>query len=378
MTEEFIPGQRWINDADSSLGLGTVLEVDGRLVKLGFPAVGETRSYASPGAPLTRVLLQTGDHIQDRDGKTWIIGGYETSQGLIYYLATDDQGLQQTIPEQALSDHLRLNMPRSKLFSARLDINRWFSLRYQTWVQQAKNSRSPLYGLAGARASLIPHQLHIAAEVSARYAPRVLLADEVGLGKTIEAGLILHRMLISERVERVLIVVPEALLHQWLVEMLRRFNLAFSLFDELRFEASEASNPFVDEQWVLCSLDFIHSRPEVARAALAGEWDLLIVDEAHHLHWSESESSLEYDLIQALAAEALGVLLLTATPEQLGRSGHFGRLRLLDPQRYQDYQQFLEQEKGYQAVAGIASSLMDKLPLNQRQRQLLRMHRPCG
>ena len=239
MTEEFIPGQRWINDADSSLGLGTVLEVDGRLVKLSFPAAGEIRSYARQGAPLTRVVLQNGDHIQDREGNIWIIGGYEIRQGLIAYQATDEQGLQQTIPEQNLSDHLRLNMPRSKLFSARLDTSSWFSLRYQSWVQQAKNTRSTLYGLAGARVSLIPHQLHIAAEVSGRYAPRVLLADEVGLGKTIEAGLVLHRMIISERVNRVLIVVPDALLHQWLVEMLRRFNLAFSLFDEQRLEASE-------------------------------------------------------------------------------------------------------------------------------------------
>ena len=166
-------------------------------------------------------------------------------------------------------------------------------------------------------------------------------------------------------------MVPGALLHQWLVEMLRRFNLAFALFDEQRFEASESSNPFLDEQWVLCSLDFLCSRPEVARAALAGDWDLLIVDEAHHLHWSESSSSLEYDLVQALAAEALGVLLLTATPEQLGRSGHFARLRLLDPQRYRDYEQFLQQEEGYQAVAGIASMLMDEMPLNRQQQQLL-------
>jgi ATP-dependent helicase HepA len=371
MTEEFIPEQRWINDADASLGLGTVLEVDGRLVKLDFPAAGEVRSYAMQGAPLTRVVLQTGDHIEDRDGQPWVIDGYEIHQGLISYHAIDEQGQVWTVPEQNLSDHLRLNMPRAKLFAARLDTSTWFSLRYRSWVQHAKNTRSPLYGLSGARVSLIPHQLYIAAEVSGRHAPRVLLADEVGLGKTIEAGLILHRMIISERVNRVLIVVPDALQHQWLVEMLRRFNLAFSLFNEQRFEASEASNPFLDEQWVLCSLDFLSSSPAVARAALAGEWDLLVVDEAHHLHWTESDSSLEYDLIEALATEALGVLLLTATPEQLGRSGHFGRLRLLDPQRYQDYQQFLQQEQGYQAVAEIASCLMDNRPLNQEQQSTL-------
>ena len=84
---------------------------------------------------------------------------------------------------------------------------------------------STVLGLVGARIGLIPHQLYIAAEVAGRYAPRVLLADEVGLGKTIEAGLILHRLLLTGRAERVLILVPEPLLHQWLVELRRRFNL---------------------------------------------------------------------------------------------------------------------------------------------------------
>jgi len=371
MNEEFLPGQRWLSDADASLGLGTVLEVDGRLVKLVFPAAGEVRSYAWQGAPLTRVMLQAGDHIEDQDGEAYVVSGYEIHQGIISYQAIDEQGETWTIREQQLSDHLRLNMPRSKLFSARLDTCRWFTLRYQSWVQHAKNTRSSLYGLGGARVSLIAHQLYIAAEVSGRHAPRVLLADEVGLGKTIEAGLILHRMILSERVNRVLIVVPDPLLHQWLVEMLRRFNLAFSLFNEERFEDSESANPFLDEQWVLCSLDFLCSRPAVARAALAGEWDLLIVDEAHHLRWSESDSSLEYDLIEALAAEALGVLLLTATPEQLGRAGHFGRLRLLDRQRYRDYVKFQQQEKGYQEIAEIASRLMDEQLLNQQQQNKL-------
>ena len=68
----------------------------------------------------------------------------------------------------------------------------------------------------------------------------MLLADEVGLGKTIEACLILHHQLLTERASRVLILVPEPLLHQWLVEMLRRFNLRFSLFDEERCQAIEA------------------------------------------------------------------------------------------------------------------------------------------
>src|SRR5690606_38077167 len=94
-------------------------------------------------------------------------------------------------------------------------------------------------------------------QVTERYAPRVLLADEVGLGKTIEAGLILHQQILSGRTRRALIIVPDALLHQWLVEMLRRFNLSFTLIDSDRFEAlseSDETNPFDSAQLVLCGL----------------------------------------------------------------------------------------------------------------------------
>ncbi|MGC6627730.1 SNF2-related protein, partial [Escherichia coli] len=81
--------------------------------------------------------------------------------------------------------------------------------------EQFKQAQS---GLRGIRASLIPHQLYIANEVGKRHNPRVLLADEVGLGKTIEAGMIIHQQLMDGRAERVLIIVPESLQHQWLVE----------------------------------------------------------------------------------------------------------------------------------------------------------------
>lgn len=97
-----------------------------------------------------------------------------------------------------------------------------------------------------------------------------MLADEVGLGKTIEAGLIIHHRLINGLSKRVLIIVPESLLHQWLVEMLRRFNLKFSIFDEMRclseigddgMEEDESdlynqANPFLSEQLILCSQSF--------------------------------------------------------------------------------------------------------------------------
>lgn len=360
-----------MSEAEPDIGLGSIEEVDGRRVSVSFAASGEQRTYAQQSAPLARVRFDAGETIEDQSGQFLLVEAVREQDGLIVYECVDGAGEAVTLPEQLLNDRLRLNRPQDKLFTRRIDPDVWFSLRYQTWMQAASNWRSPVFGLQGPRVDLIPHQLYIAHEVASRQAPRVLLADEVGLGKTIEAGLIMHRLMLSERVKRVLIVVPEALLYQWLVEMLRRFNLHFSVFDDERFLNSADENPFHDEQRVLCSLEFLTSSAEVARKALDGDWDLLVVDEAHHLEWSPEEASLSYELVEALAGNTPGVLLLTATPEQLGRAGHFARLRLLDPQRFHDYQVFLEEEQRYAPVAQLAAHLLDGKPLSAEDKALI-------
>ena len=214
--------------------------------------------------------------------------------------------------------------------------------------------------MRGIRASLIPHQLHIAYEVGQRHAPRVLLADEVGLGKTIEAGMIIHQQLLSGRAERILIVVPESLQHQWLVEMLRRFNLRFSLFDDSRYSEAllDSTNPFETEQMVICSLDFVRRNKQRLEQLADASWDLLVVDEAHHLAWSEEAPSREYHVIEQLAEHIPGVLLLTATPEQLGQQSHFARLRLLDPDRFHDYEEFINEQQKYRPIADAVTLLL--------------------
>ena len=254
MQEDFVPGQRWLSEAEPDLGLGLVEEVDARQVRQSFAASGENRNYAARNAPLTRVRFAPDDRVEDKEGRGLTVLAVEQVGGLLIYTCSDDAGLESVLPERSLNDRLRLNRPQDKLLARRIDADIWFSLRYQSWLQAAALWRSPVYGLQGPRIDLIPHQLYIASQVASRAAPRVLLADEVGLGKTIEAGLILHRLVLTERVQRVLVILPDALVHQWLVEMLRRFNLQFAVFDQDRFDNADQSNPFQTEQLVLCRL----------------------------------------------------------------------------------------------------------------------------
>jgi ATP-dependent helicase HepA len=373
--QQFIPGQRWISVAETQMGLGTVLSVEHRTVTVLFMATGDTRTYARETAPLTRVQFVPGDIVIDADGNAMTVETVEEYDGLFTYIGHDEAGRPVQITESQLNNFMQLNRPTERLFNGQIDKNKWFELRHETLQHLNRLTHSDLRGLTGCRTSLIPHQLYIAHEVSGRYAPRVLLADEVGLGKTIEAGLILHRQLLTERARRALIIVPESLVHQWLVEMLRRFNLFFSVFDAERCEAiaeeNDAGNPFHSEQLVLCSLEFLHDNPQYAEQAVAGEWDLLIVDEAHHLHWSPGASSPEYQLVEQLAGITRGVLLLTATPEQLGKAGHFARLRLLDPDRFADYDSFLAEEAAYEPVAEAVECLLEGSVIDAQARQAL-------
>ncbi|MFO8045799.1 MAG: RNA polymerase-associated protein RapA [Halomonas sp.] len=358
---DFSPGQRWISDGEAELGLGTILSCDARSVTVLFGASQETRTYSSRQAPLTRVVFGSGDRIRDAEGWTLTVDDTKELGGLIVYIGEDAHGELHELPEARLADTTQFDQARDRLLTGQVDRNDWFDLRFRTLHHHHRIEQNPALGLAGPRIDLIPHQLYIADEVSRRHAPRVLLADEVGLGKTIEAGLILHRLLLTGRAERALILVPASLCHQWLVELLRRFALEVTLLDEQQSQAHGDANPFEAGQIMLASQDWLFANPHRQAQALACTWDLLIVDEAHHLDWSEEQVGPGYACVARLAGESEGVLLLTATPEQMGLASHFARLRLLDPDRYHSLARFREEESHYVEVADAIDAL-ERLP----------------
>ncbi len=356
-------GQRWLSDAETELGLGMIIEVDARTLTLLFPKSEETRVYARQNAPLSRIRFGAGDTITDTDNRRWTVTGVQERNSVLRYEAVDENGESAVLAETRLSPNIQLARPAERMLACQLDNNEGYELRVLALRAQEMLAQSPVTGLVGPRVGLIPHQFYIAHEVGQRLAPRVLLADEVGLGKTIEAGLIIHQQLLTGRARRVLILVPDSLQYQWLVEMRRRFNLDFSLFDLTRTAAirehDEDQNPFTTEQCVLCSLDFLLNHEDLAEQARDAQWDLLVVDEAHHLAWDEDVPSEGYRLVESLSSQTPGVLLLTATPEQLGVASHFARLKLLDPTRFNSLERFLEEEEAYLPVADAARKILE-------------------
>ena len=364
---DFSPGQRWISDGEAELGLGTVLNCDARSVTILFSASQETRTYNTRQAPLTRVMFGSGDRVLSSDGWQIVVDDSKESHGLITYIGEDKEGNTRELPEAKLADTMQFDQARDRLLTGQVDRNDWFDLRFRTLHHYQRVEQHSALGFSGPRIDLIPHQLYIADEVAHRHAPRVLLADEVGLGKTIEAGLILHRLLLNGRVERALILVPDSLTHQWLVELLRRFSLKVSLLDETQSQAYGSENPFENAQLVLASQGWLFANPKRQEQALASQFDLLIVDEAHHLDWNEEGSGPGYRCVEQLSAAIPGLLLLTATPEQMGIKSHFARLRLLDGERYHDLARFQAEEGHYTDVARAIDAL-ETLPSDPNAR----------
>lgn len=363
MTDDFHPGQRWISDSEPELGLGSIVEVTGRRVTAAFKGSGEQRQYARANAPLRRVKFRPGDTIKDRHDKTLVIDSIAERGGLIFYRHGNRE-----ICESELSDAISFSKPEERIALGQFDSPVSFDLRVTALELQHRIRKSNVRGFIGGRVELIPHQLYIASEVASGLAPRVLLADEVGLGKTIEACLILHRLILAGRVHRALILVPESLVHQWFVELLRRFNLWFHIFDEERCKDIEAgnpdANPFLDGQLILCNLTWLTQDENRAAQALESGWDMVVVDEAHHLAWSPGNPSPEYSFVEALGSRTPGLLLLTATPEQLGIASHFARLRLLDPDRFYDLDEFMKETESYRETARQAGQITDPAALS--------------
>ena len=338
----FSQGQRWLVDSEPELGLGMVQSTDKRSVTLYFPDSDTERQYALRDAPLTRFVLEAGDELEHRDQGVMEIKQTHELNGLVIYETTSEQ----MVPETELADAVKRNNPVMRLLTGQTDHPNWFNFRsaLNQGVQTIWNEH--LNGLLGTRSTLLPHQLYVAAKATEHSHVRALLADEVGLGKTIEAGLIMNRLVHQGRAKRILIAVPEALQAQWLVEMVRRFSIQCELYQSLEHD-------FAVGQVHLITHRQLQSSAQLKRIA-AEDWDMLVVDEAHHLSTQHEPEALHWS---QLAHQLPHLLLLTATPEQLGLESHFGRLQLLDEGRFADFDQYRQDEAIFAELTPLASAL---------------------
>ena len=220
------------------------------------------------------------------------------------------------------------------------------------WRDAAWGVSGGVIGLAGARVRPLPHQLITARRVLADRQVRFLLADEVGLGKTIEAGLIMQSLLAMRPDLRVLVVVPGALISQWFLELFVKFGgRRFLMLDHERLR-TYAGNPWKDEQFVIASSRAVEElEPKGALRFAQSSWDLVIVDEYHRMQ----PGGLLYKRVAILSKSTPHVLLLSATPARQHADAYLALLALLQPQAYRpgDAEAFASKLKAHDQVVDL-------------------------
>lgn len=348
---EFVSGQRWISLAEPELGLGIVTEVLGRRVTIEFPLVEDSRLYSIGNTPLIRCLFNINDHVTLISGVEANILAVKNDGELYQYQITEHLWAEE---EDIAADQGKVS-PIDRLMAGQLGSFKWSNLYRRLIEAYTEQQGNQSHGFVGPKINIIPHQFDVAQQILNMPLPRALLADEVGLGKTIEAGLVIHQLMATQRAQRILICVPSSLVNQWLVEMKRKFNLDCTLIDDEFCAEQQGDNPFNQVQVALCNFDWLN-HSQYLEQALSTQWDMMVIDESHRLQWQ----SKAYQSALALSKVSSGVLLLTATPEQLGVESHFARLHLLDPLRFPDLEQFLNEEQKY----GVVSEIVESIELN--------------
>lgn len=341
------PGDLVVHRFNSDLGPGRVEEAAGRHVTIAFPKTSSRLTFAAADTALVPLVLRPGARVRLEAGgrEARVAARLEPGHAGERPLYRLDDGAIVAAPEiwplEAPSDPVErlkaLDAGGLGHFRNRLDGLRLARLR------QARGLGSFL----GGRIVLFPHQLHVAERATARDPVRWLLADEVGLGKTVEACLILSRLLRTERADRTVIVAPATLTVQWLGELYRKFHQTFVLLDarrraDVERELGRGFNVFDAHRRAVIALEDLAADARLADAAVRAGTDLLVVDEAHRLERPRGGAGNDaYRAVAPIARAAEHVLLLSATPLEADTHGFFRLLELARPDAYTSEAEFL-------------------------------------
>ncbi len=229
-----------------------------------------------------------------------------------------------------------------------------FSLRTRVARLEALRRADSLGALLSSRVHVLPHQVGAAGRILSDRSPRFVLADEVGLGKTIEAGLVFSGLRQLGLAERVLVVVPEHLSLQWLAELFHKFNALFTLLTAERVaELGGPGEALARSRHAIVSYERLTEDAELAAEAARVPFDLVVVDEAHHL-----AGDALFERVAPIARSSFGLLLLTATPVRLDPREYFRLLSLVEPVASTSLDAFLRRLEAHEAFAAVARQLL--------------------
>jgi SNF2 family DNA or RNA helicase len=353
----------WNEDA---IGVVKSLSQDGRLVTVQFDS-GEAHSFAADSDVLRRQTFEKGAYVQIlARNVTGSVVDHLEQNGVRSYAVGLSDGSRPWVLENGLRP-ARIEDPIELLRAGQLDNTRSLNLRVAATRLAYAHQFDELSSLSNSRVEIKPHQVGVVHRVMTSYPHRFLLADEVGLGKTIEAGLIIKELKARGLAKRVLILAPSGIVRQWQFEMKSKFNETFAQYtrEVLNYlrDKHRGENPWAQNDNVIVSTTFAAWDADRRREIALAGWDLVVVDEAHHARRSyQGESKYTttnlYRLVHQLNDREVGAaescLLLTATPMQLHPFELYSLVELLDPALFPSYREFEQHTKQLGGLSGVA------------------------
>ena len=208
--------------------------------------------------------------------------------------------------------------------------------------------------LTSAKVDLLPHQVVLVHRVANARPKRFLVADEVGLGKTIEAALILRELASRGELTRAIMIVPAGLVENWRRELNEVFHLDFEVFGSEGDVTDRKTNAFAKHNRLIVSVDTIKRPARVKKLLAAPPWDLVVFDEAHHLsvyrYGSRVKKTENFKLAEAIRDHCRDLILLSATPHQGDHFRFWMLIRLLNPELFESDQDMVENRHRLNAV----------------------------
>ena len=319
---------------------GYVAGIEGKRVSVVFDD-GTESLFSLDSGVLEADPFALGDQVMNGDGLVGVVIAEVPTQTYPTVRVAFADGALRNAVEMTLRPAV-LDDPIERFRNGQVGTAEQFNTRSVTADLWTRHFHDSLVSLAHARVDLKPHQVSVVHRVITSYPYRFLLADEVGLGKTIEAAMIVKELRARGLARRVLILVPPGLVLQWQFELKTKFNETFAVFgrNTLQYLRSKGiGNPWTDSDSVITSHSWASWSQERRDEIASVDWDLIIVDEAHHARRQRTGNRVNVTNLYRLVADLTsrpefarrGVLFLTATPLQLQRHELFSLVEMLNP-----------------------------------------------
>lgn len=339
-----IPTSRSLDEEDNSILKLFKVEFESNIVKIIHPI------------DLIHYLFSVNEGVKTHKGFGVINSTHFLNKDgqISYEVLFSDGNLLQIYESDFLTQYIT---PINKILSQRvLDPPQQFLIKYWANLFYSYFTSYQVKCITNSRLSMMPHQVNVAHRLSEEFFPRVILADEVGLGKTIEAGIFIKEMMARNLAERILIIVPATLVKQWQFELQNKFNMEFTIYDGKKVKELKKKplfrqkttfrNPFYFDNLIICSLQFARNRKYIKLLSEIS-WDIVVFDEAHHLRryllnysTGNYRNTLNYELAYNLSQNSHSLLLLSATPLQLHSFELYSLIELIQREAFDNFSDF--------------------------------------